>query len=124
MAPFDQMQGGLGEKTKSIRLYVKRVFIADTFDEELIPRWLGFIKGIIDSSDLPLNVSREILQESRMTRAIKKQIVKRAIAMLETLAEDEEKFKTLWEVRRKEEGGGGGGGGKERERDVREGETE
>lgn len=83
----------MAEKTRSIRLYVKRVFISDTFDEELIPRWLSFIKGVIDSSDLPLNVSREILQESRMTKAIRKQIVRRAIAMLEGLQEKQEDFK-------------------------------
>ena len=95
MAPFDQF--GMGENTKSMRLYVKKVFISDSFDEELIPRWLGFIKGVIDSSDLPLNVSREILQESRMTRAIKKQVVKRAITMLSGLADKPDDFKTMWD---------------------------
>ena len=62
MAPFDAFQRMEDDKKSSIRLFVKRVFISDQFDEQLLPRYLGFIKGIVDSSDLPLNVSREILQ--------------------------------------------------------------
>ncbi|KAL9251302.1 Heat shock protein 90-6, mitochondrial-like protein [Drosera capensis] len=60
----------LNSKTKNIRLYVKRVFISDDFDGELFPRYLSFVKGVVDSNDLPLNVLREILQESRIAACI------------------------------------------------------
>jgi heat shock protein 90kDa beta len=62
MAPFDAFQRAENERKSSIRMFVKRVFISDQFDEQLLPKYLSFIKGIVDSSDLPLNVSREILQ--------------------------------------------------------------
>ena len=99
MAPFDQFSGLAGDESASLRLYARRVFISDTFDKELLPRWLGFLRGVIDSSDIPLNVSREILQESRATRAIKKQVARRAIALLQSIADDEDasKFAALWE---------------------------
>lgn len=75
MAPFEQQN--MQQRSKSIKLYVKRVFISDEFDEDLMPRYLAFVKGVVDSSDLPLNVSREILQESRIVRVIRKQLVRR-----------------------------------------------
>ena len=71
---------------KNIRLFVKRVFISDEFDEALLPRWCSFVKGVVDSADLPLNVSREILQESRVVRTIRKQLVKRTLDALSDLA--------------------------------------
>mmetsp|Transcript_21130 Transcript_21130/g.46267 ORF Transcript_21130/g.46267 Transcript_21130/m.46267 type:complete len:805 (+) Transcript_21130:53-2467(+) len=97
MAPFEQQS--MMQRSKSIKLYVKRVFISDEFDEDLMPRYLSFIKGVVDSSDLPLNVSREILQESRITRVIRKQLVRRSLEMIEDLAGKEggEDYKTFWE---------------------------
>lgn len=85
MAPFEQQDWMA--KSRSIRLYVKRVFISDEFDEALMPRYLNFVKGIVDSSDLPLNVSREILQESRVVRVIRKQLVKRSLDLVKEIAE-------------------------------------
>jgi molecular chaperone HtpG len=83
-------------KAYGVRLFVKRVFIMDDADE-LVPGWLRFIKGVIDSDDLPLNVSRELLQESRITRTIRKQVVKKTLEMLKKLAEDDsEKYLTFW----------------------------
>ncbi|KAG2453711.1 hypothetical protein HYH02_001923 [Chlamydomonas schloesseri] len=98
MAPFEQQN--MMQRSKSIKLYVKRVFISDEFDEDLMPRYLSFVKGVVDSSDLPLNVSREILQESRIVRVIRKQLVRRSIEMLEDLASKEggEDYKTFWEA--------------------------
>lgn len=97
MAPFEQQN--YTARSKSIKLYVKRVFISDEFDEDLMPRYLSFVKGVVDSSDLPLNVSREILQESRIVRVIRKQLVRRSLEMMENLAVSEKKedYKTFWE---------------------------
>lgn len=97
MAPFEQQN--YTARSKSIKLYVKRVFISDEFDEDLMPRYLSFVKGVVDSSDLPLNVSREILQESRIVRVIRKQLVRRSLEMMENLAVSDKKedYKTFWE---------------------------
>ena len=86
-------------KTKNIRLYVKRVFISDDFDGELFPRYLSFVRGVVDSDDLPLNVSREILQESRIVRIMRKRLVRKAFDMIQDLAESENKedYKKFWE---------------------------
>lgn len=98
MAPFDQQEQMQG-KSRNVRLYVRRVFISDQFDEDLLPRYLNFVKGIIDSSDLPLNVSREILQESRVVRVMKRRLVRRALDMIEELAnkdDDGEAYSQFW----------------------------
>ncbi|MCG8416462.1 MAG: molecular chaperone HtpG [Proteobacteria bacterium] len=80
-----------------VRLHVKRVFIMDDC-EELLPRWLRFVRGVIDSDDLPLNVSREILQDSHVVRTIRKQVVKHSLDMLDNLAKDDsESYASLWQ---------------------------
>ncbi|VFQ93703.1 unnamed protein product [Cuscuta campestris] len=86
-------------KTKNIRLYVKRVFISSDFDGELFPRYLSFVKGVVDSNDLPLNVSREILQESRIVRIMRKRLVRKAFEMIQgiALSDDKNDYDTFWE---------------------------
>jgi molecular chaperone HtpG len=83
-APFDLFEQG---KKRGIRLFVKRVFILDDC-EELLPNWLRFMKGVVDSDDLPLNVSRELLQDSSVVRSIKKNVVKKSLELIEELAKD------------------------------------
>uniref|UniRef100_K3ZQY6 Histidine kinase/HSP90-like ATPase domain-containing protein n=1 Tax=Setaria italica TaxID=4555 RepID=K3ZQY6_SETIT len=98
MAPLSNEEI-MNPKTKNIRLYVKRVFISDDFDGELFPRYLSFVKGVVDSNDLPLNVSREILQESRIVRIMRKRLVRKTFDMIEEIAEkdDKEDYKKFWE---------------------------
>ncbi|KDP29908.1 hypothetical protein JCGZ_18477 [Jatropha curcas] len=86
-------------KTKNIRLYVKRVFISDDFDGELFPRYLSFVKGVVDSNDLPLNVSREILQESRIVRIMRKRLVRKAFDMILgiSMSENREDYERFWD---------------------------
>lgn len=81
-----------GKATDNIKMYVKRVFITDDF-EEMMPKYLSFIKGVVDSDDLPLNVSRETLQQNKLLRVIKKKLVRKALDMLKKMTdEDYEKF--------------------------------
>ncbi|XP_021301182.1 heat shock protein 90-6, mitochondrial [Herrania umbratica] len=89
----------INSKTKNIRLYVKRVFISDDFDGELFPRYLSFVKGVVDSNDLPLNVSREILQESRIVRIMRKRLVRKAFDMILgiSMSENRGDYETFWE---------------------------
>ncbi len=94
-APFDLWDR---ERRHGLKLYVRRVFIMDDA-EQLLPAYLRFVRGVVDSNDLPLNVSREILQESRDIEAIRAGCVKRVLAMVEDLAQNQaEKFATFWET--------------------------
>lgn len=95
--PPEFRQNMFPDDGRQLRLYVKRVFISDNF-EDILPRWLCFLKGVIDSEDLPLNVSREILQKSRVLRIISKRLVRKAIEMFKAIkARDNDDFEAFWE---------------------------
>ncbi len=97
MLPFELSKDMFDEDARNIRLYVKRVFINDKF-EDIVPRWLKFVRGVVDSQDLPLNVSREILQKSKVLSIINKRLVRKSLDMIREIAadEDESKYVMFW----------------------------
>lgn len=97
MLPYELQQNMFDEAGRMLKLYVKRVFISDKF-EEFVPRWLCFVRGVVDSEDLPLNVSREILQQSRVLRIISKRLIRKCVDMFKEIAgrEDGADYTKFW----------------------------
>merc|ERR1711968_255038 len=87
-APFDMMDNYHTKKSE-VKLYVRRVLVAEKF-EDLLPRYLNFVRGVVDSDDLPLNVSREQLQQNKIMKVISKKLVRKVLELMKKLAKEDD----------------------------------
>merc|ERR1711939_1304524 len=100
-APFDMMDN-YWQKKSEIKLYVRRVLVAEKF-EDLLPRYLNFVRGVVDSDDLPLNVSREQLQQNKLMKVISKKLVRKVLELMKKLAKEDDSGESEDEDEEKEE---------------------